>query len=81
MCGIVGVAGREAADYVSRSIQRLRHRGPDGEGLFTDPAFAVTLGHTRLAIQDPRPEGNQSFTDTASQAVLVFNGEIHTFDP
>ena len=51
MCGLAGLIrvdaaanSRRAAVYSMRA--RLKHRGPDGEGLWSD-ACAV-LGHTRL---------------------------------
>ena len=33
-------------------LQALRHRGPDGSGVFVDRALDVALGHTRLSIID-----------------------------
>ncbi len=53
--------------------QRLRHRGPDGEGVWAEPG--VALAHRRLAILD--------LSDCASQPmlfgpqVLTYNGEIY----
>ena len=53
MCGICGqlVRGRAATpDPVEAMTERLRHRGPDGEGLHLDGP--VALGHRRLKIID-----------------------------
>ena len=54
MCGICGVVVLDGPppdrELVTRMIGRLRHRGPDGSGLYRDDHAA--LGHTRLAIID-----------------------------
>ena len=54
MCGIAGVCGRPGK-AVDRSLLltmagELRHRGPDGTGLYADGRFGMT--NTRLAIVD-----------------------------
>lgn len=53
---------------------RLRHRGPDGEGFFSDAN--VALGHRRLAIID-RAGGAQPLANEDSSCWIVFNGEIY----
>ncbi len=70
MCGIAGFYGiRPDRDAVFAS---MRHRGPDGEGVYADGALA--LYHARLAIQDvvggTQPMSLDSLT-------IVFNGEIY----
>ena len=80
MCGLAGVIAwsqqyqitREVLAAMSRSI---RHRGPDGQGIFFSPPAALV--HRRLAILDPDPRSNQPFTDGVRY--LVFNGEIFNF--
>ncbi len=79
MCGICGTvafgAGAlEAPEAVEQLRAALRHRGPDGEGLWrTDRA---ALGATRLRVVDLDPRADQPFTDPAG-VVLVCNGEIY----
>ena len=80
MCGIVGIAPRDGTP-VSRAIlaemvARIRHRGPDGEGLFVDDQ--VGLGHARLSIIDPRG-GHQPMANSDGSVRVVFNGEIFNY--
>jgi asparagine synthase (glutamine-hydrolysing) len=39
----------------------------------------ITLGNTRLAIQDPSPAGNQPFVSRDGRYLCVFNGEIYNY--
>src|SRR2546423_891317 len=52
----------------------LRHRGPDGEGLWLDGP--VGLGHRRLAIVDVAG-GAQPMANEDESVWLVQNGEIY----
>ncbi len=75
MCGICGVLGLPALagrSAVARMLPRIRHRGPDGEGLFVDDG--VAMGHTRLAIRG-LIQGRQPFLK--ERCALVFNGELY----
>lgn len=84
MCGIWGAVGRaptghgldraEAAQYVAL----LRHRGPDGEGLWWTPE--AVLGHTRLAVLDTTDRAGQPMAGADGRLVLTFNGEIFNQD-
>ena len=79
MCGIVGIVNlnpRETVDEARLKGMRdvLRHRGPDGEGLWVDGP--VGLGHRRLAIVDVAG-GAQPMTNEDQTVWLVYNGEIY----
>src|SRR3989442_4857023 len=52
----------------------LRHRGPDGAGLWIDGP--VGLGHRRLAIVDVAG-GHQPMANEDQTAWIVFSGEIY----
>jgi asparagine synthase (glutamine-hydrolysing) len=56
--------------------QRLRHRGPDGEGAWGDPG--VALAHRRLAILDLSEGGHQPMLFDSQ--VLTYNGEIYNHE-
>ncbi|MEO1086947.1 MAG: hypothetical protein AAFY88_22150 [Acidobacteriota bacterium] len=78
MCGIAGVFGPAAsrvgaADAMTRS---LRHRGPDGDGVFEDRE--LLLVHTRLSIIDLET-GDQPMTAADGRYAMVYNGEIYNF--
>ena len=80
MCGIAGVMALtgmlppQVRAAVPAMTETLRHRGPDGEGFFSDPVAA--LGHRRLAIID-REGGRQPLSNEDGSCWLVFNGEIY----
>jgi len=74
MCGIAGIIGsRASVDTVNIMAERLRHRGPDGAGVWSAPG--VVLGHRRLAILDLSPGGQQPMV--LGPHVLTYNGEIY----
>jgi asparagine synthase (glutamine-hydrolysing) len=79
MCGIAGAVDRTGApidDSVIGAMTRiLAHRGPDGEGVWTD--HNVGFGHRRLAIRDLTDAGRQPIADPSGRIVVTFNGEIY----
>jgi asparagine synthase (glutamine-hydrolysing) len=77
MCGIAGIVGSQASAELARSMaQRIQHRGPDGEGLWTEPG--VALSHRRLAIQDLTEAGSQPMV--FGSHVLTYNGELYNHE-
>ena len=56
--------------------QRLHHRGPDGDGIWSAPG--TVLGHRRLAIQDLTEGGRQPMV--RGSLVLTYNGEIYNHE-
>ena len=82
MCGIAGAFGPGVGSkrpLVETLTRALRHRGPDGEGMWTAPDNRAVLGHRRLAIIDLSDTGNQPMLSPASRFAAVFNGEIYNF--
>jgi asparagine synthase (glutamine-hydrolysing) len=77
MCGIAGIVGSQASAEIALSMaQVLRHRGPDGEGLWSQPG--VALSHRRLAIQDLTEAG--SCPMVFDSHVLTYNGELYNHE-
>lgn len=86
MCGIAGVldtrralSAQELADLAGRMATTLRHRGPDDEGRWADPAGGIGLGHRRLAVVDLSAHGHQPMHSTDGRWVACYNGEIYNF--
>jgi asparagine synthase (glutamine-hydrolysing) len=59
-------------------LDTIKHRGPDGEGVFLDSDRHVVLGHRRLAIIDPE-HGKQPMTTRDGSITVVFNGTIYNY--
>jgi asparagine synthase (glutamine-hydrolysing) len=80
MCGICGIfdaSGRPVEQaLLDRMTSAIRHRGPDGEGVFLDRE--VGLGHRRLSIIDVEG-GSQPIGNEDGSLQIVFNGEIYNF--
>jgi asparagine synthase (glutamine-hydrolysing) len=80
MCGLAGILrldGGLADQALLRSMtDAIAHRGPDGDGFFSDGP--VALGHRRLAIID-LVTGDQPMIGDGGLAAVVFNGEIYNF--
>lgn len=77
MCGIAGIFGKPSRDSAAAMVAALKHRGPDGDGVYVDER--VALGHTRLAIIDPTANAAQPMSTAGGQVCIVFNGEIYNF--
>lgn len=82
MCGFAGALVLESGQGVDPARLRtmgeaLRHRGPDGEGLWIASDQGIGLAHRRLAIIDPVPASGQPMGNQAGTVQLVFNGEIY----
>lgn len=81
MCGIAGILNikeqqKPTRDILSRMIHELKHRGPDGEGFYTDGL--VGLAHSRLSIIDLEG-GKQPIHNENESVWVVFNGEIFNY--
>lgn len=84
MCGIAGIVGgglpyEVVEERVLAMRERLRHRGPDDEGLYVDAKGRCALGHARLSILDLSSAGHQPMSTTDGRYAIVFNGEIYNF--
>ena len=75
MCGIGGMFGEPDPAVVQRMNTLLRHRGPDGNAVWSDEH--ISLGHTRLAIVDL--VGSNQPLKGISGEVLIANGEIYNY--
>ena len=80
MCGIVGFVdqkkSKEKAKIIKDMTDQIIHRGPDGEGYYTDDL--VALGHRRLSIIDVKGGGQPIYNQDKTLAI-IFNGEIYNY--
>lgn len=78
MCGIVGFVNdkKDKKKIIKKMNDKIIHRGPDSEGVFTDDFIA--LGHRRLSIID-LSAGIQPMYNEDKSMVIVFNGEIYNY--
>lgn len=82
MCGLTGFMAPPApADEMSAIARgmadRIRHRGPDDHGVWTDPEAGIALAHRRLSIVDLSAAGHQPMLSAGGRFVLAYNGEIY----
>ena len=79
MCGIAGFVDKTIKNkekVIKDMAERIKYRGPDGEGYYIDDN--VALAHRRLAIIDLSSGGQPQYNEDKSM-VIVFNGEIYNF--
>ena len=81
MCGVAGILRRTAAGppdlaALGRMAAALRHRGPDGWGVYRDAACG--LAHVRLSIID-LATGAQPLCNDDGTLWISFNGEIFNY--
>ena len=76
MCGIVGFVGARdnAQEILQAMMDRIAHRGPDGQGQFLEGP--VALGQRRLSIIDLEG-GRQPMYNEDGNLVVAVNGEIY----
>jgi asparagine synthase (glutamine-hydrolysing) len=70
------IGPKASLEAVGRMSQRLRHRGPDGEGIWS--ARDAVLAHRRLSIQDLTEAGHQPMV--YGSQVLSYNGELYNHE-
>ena len=84
MCGIsvCFVPEHRAESTIASMIGVLRHRGPDGSGVFTDSVGRgnrLALGHNRLSIIDLSDHASQPMRSEDGRFVLIYNGEVYNY--
>ncbi|MGF1530278.1 MAG: asparagine synthase (glutamine-hydrolyzing) [Puniceicoccaceae bacterium] len=84
MCGIAGaihLKGQKipdlehSLDLLSRLIQ---HRGPDGQGRWSNPDHSAGLAHRRLSVIDLRAAADQPMLGP-NGTILTYNGEVYNY--
>lgn len=81
MCGIAGFIGK-SSDWqteIKSMCDRIKHRGPDAEGIWSAENTEVVLGHRRLSVLDITSNGNQPMISSDCRYVISYNGEIYNY--
>ena len=85
MCGIVGWMTHrpvpDPRDVLARSLDVIRHRGPDGNGVWITSGAdqeQIAFGHCRLAIIDLTGSA-QPLHSHDGRFTVTFNGEIYNY--
>ncbi|WLQ15452.1 asparagine synthase (glutamine-hydrolyzing) [Hahella aquimaris] len=86
MCGIGGfyykpshTAMPDGAELLKEILAKQRHRGPDASAYWLNKTETVGLCHSRLAIIDLSPLGDQPMHSSCGKLTIVFNGEIYNY--
>ncbi len=82
MCGIFGYVKKgEDQEFLHKANEIQRHRGPDGDGIFTgkEGNWNVGFAHQRLSIIDLSSYSDQPISSLATKNTLSFNGEIYNY--
>lgn len=84
MCGIAGFISSggqhmrpDATTTVSAMADRIRHRGPNDFGAWSDPDSGYAVAHRRLAILDLSAAGHQPMHSCSGRWVIAYNGEVY----
>ncbi|HVG12559.1 MAG TPA: asparagine synthase (glutamine-hydrolyzing) [Flavisolibacter sp.] len=80
MCGIAGIISGTGhhLQRLKSATHVLQHRGPEGEGFFTNEGATALLGHRRLCIIDLSPAAKQPM-NYADRYTIVYNGELYNY--
>lgn len=79
MCGIFGTLNyRISEERFRSSLDLLKHRGPDGSGVWSSDDQSVRIGHRRLAIIDTSIQGHQPMIAN-DRYIISYNGEIYNY--
>ena len=84
MCGIAGICSVNGQPYpaLARHLgimnDLIRHRGPDGEGIWHHEKDTLGFAHRRLSIIDLSVAASQPMTDRQGNWI-VYNGEIYNY--
>ena len=84
MCGIAGLLrfGANATEPLSPDLLKsmadtMKHRGPDGSGVWINEDRNVGMSHRRLSIIDLSDTAGQPMHDVSGDLTIVYNGEIY----
>jgi len=80
MCAIAAIISKKTAlseKLLLSMNDSMKHRGPDGHGIYLSTDRKIGFGHQRLSLVDLSSNGKQPMTK--HNRTIVFNGEIYNF--
>src|SRR5688500_20165790 len=79
MCGVAGMLSARPIDppVLLGMAGRIRHRGPDDDGVWIEEGGRIGFAHRRLSIVDLSPAGHQPMQSADGRFTLSYNGEIY----
>ncbi len=84
MCGIAGLVDKkstysydEKRHLISQMLQKIKHRGPDGDGIVIEKNVAIA--QARLSVIDLSSAGLQPMWNEKKDVALSVNGEIYNY--
>ncbi|PHH82724.1 hypothetical protein CDD82_5079 [Ophiocordyceps australis] len=91
MCGLVasikdprvhskGISVDKIKQQLQDSLELIKHRGPDGSGIWVSPDGKAALGHCRLAINDLSANGLQPLASDDGNMHAVVIGTVYCYD-
>ena len=67
-------------EELARSMSaRISYRGPDDDGVWSQPAAGVAFGFRRLSIIDLSAAGHQPMQSSTCRFTMIFNGEVYNY--
>lgn len=82
MCGIAGIVSKNSLlisrERIESATKCLRHRGPEGEGIWINDERTVAMGHLRLSIIDLSKEAAQPM-HYLERYSIIHNGELYNY--
>lgn len=82
MCGIVGIFSNDgpvSRRRLTNALESIRHRGPDGFGVWISKDGKTALAHARLSIIG-LDNGSQPISDATDDCHISVNGEFYDFE-
>ncbi|RDA95365.1 hypothetical protein CP533_3540 [Ophiocordyceps camponoti-saundersi (nom. inval.)] len=76
----VQASRKELAAKLESGIDKIKHRGPDGSGVWISADGRVGLSHCRLSINDLSDSGSQPLHSKDNSIHAVVMGEIYDYD-
>lgn len=70
----------DALEGLARGMTTLiSYRGPDDDGVWSEPSAGLSLGFRRLSIIDLSAAGHQPMPSATGRFTMVFNGEVYNY--